>query len=78
MFTDLVGFSEWALRAGDDAMLSLLRQVAQVIKPPMLEAGGQIVKRMADGIVAVFADPVTAVAAVCRARRALKNIEVGI
>ena len=78
VFTDLVGFSEWALRAGDDAMLSLLRLVVQVIEPPMLEAGGQIVKRMADGIVAVFADPVTAVAAVCRARRALKNIEVGI
>ena len=78
VFTDLVGFSEWALRAGDDAMLSLLRLVVQVIEPPMLEAGGQIVKRMADGIMAVFADPVTAVAAVCRARRALKNIEVGI
>jgi adenylate cyclase len=26
VFTDLVGFSEWALRAGDDAMLRLLRQ----------------------------------------------------
>ena len=39
-FTDLVGFSEWALRAGDDAMLRLLRWVAQVVEPPLLEAGG--------------------------------------
>jgi adenylate cyclase len=28
VFTDLVGFSEWALRGGDDAMLRLLRWVA--------------------------------------------------
>jgi adenylate cyclase len=27
VFTDLVGFSEWALQAGDDAMLRLLRLV---------------------------------------------------
>jgi len=45
LFTDLVGFSEWALRAGDDAMLRLLRWVAQVVEPPLLEAGGQVVKR---------------------------------
>ena len=62
-FTDLVGFSEWALRAGDDAMLRLLRWVAQVVEPPLLEAGGQVVKRMGDGIMAVFHDPVSAITA---------------
>jgi class 3 adenylate cyclase len=35
VFTDLVGFSEWALQAGDDAMLRLLRRVAQVVEPPL-------------------------------------------
>ena len=50
--------------AGDDAMLRLLRWVAQVVEPPLLEAGGQVVKRMGDGIMAVLADPVTAITAV--------------
>ena len=76
VFTDLVGFSEWALRAGDDAMLRLLRWVAQVVEPPMIEAGGQVVKRMGDGIMAVFPDPVTAITAVRNAREALKTVEV--
>jgi class 3 adenylate cyclase len=76
VFTDLVSFSEWALRAGDDAMLRLLRWVAQVVEPPLLEAGGQVVKRMGDGIMAVFPDPVTAISGVRTALEALKTVEV--
>ena len=76
MFTDLVGFSEWALGAGDDAMLRLLRWVAQVVEPSLIEAGGQVVKRMGDGIMAVFPDPVSAITAVRTAREALKTVEV--
>ena len=76
VFTDLVGFSSWALQAGDDATLRLLRRVAQVVEPPLLEAGGQIVKRMGDGIMAVFADPATAVRAVIAAREAINAVEV--
>jgi class 3 adenylate cyclase len=76
VFTDLVGFSPWALEAGDDATLKLLRKVAQAVEPPLLEVGGQVVKRMGDGIMAVFPDPITAVAAVMVAREALKSVEV--
>lgn len=76
VFTDLVDFSNWALHAGDDATLKLLRKVAQVVEPPLLEVGGQVVKRMGDGIMAVFPDPFTAIAAVCAARDALKSVEV--
>ena len=76
VFTDLVGFSDWALGAGDDAMLRLLRWVAQVVEPSLLEAGGQVVKRMGDGIMAVFPDPVSAITAVRTAREALKTVEV--
>jgi len=76
VFTDLVGFSAWSLDAGDDATLKLLRRVSQVVEPPLLEAGGQIVKRMGDGIMAVFARPTTAVAAAVKAREAVKSLDV--
>ena len=76
VFTDLVGFSSWSLQAGDDATLRLLRRVAQVVEPPLLDAGGHIVKRMGDGIMAVFTDPATAVRATMAARDAVRNIEV--
>jgi len=35
VFTDLVGFSTWSLRAGDEATLKLLRRVARAIKPSL-------------------------------------------
>jgi adenylate cyclase len=76
VFTDLVGFSNWSLRAGDDATLTLLRRVAQVTEPPLLAAGGHIVKRMGDGIMAVFPDAATAVRATLAALMAVKTIEV--
>jgi class 3 adenylate cyclase len=76
VFTDLVGFSAWALKAGDDATLKLLRRVAQVVEPPLLEAGGHIVKRMGDGTMAVFADPATAVRAVRNSLDAVRDVEV--
>ncbi|MCP9272554.1 adenylate/guanylate cyclase domain-containing protein [Mycolicibacterium sp. CAU 1645] len=77
VFTDLVGFSDWSLRAGDDATLALLRRVAQVAEPPLLAAGGHIVKRMGDGTMAVFSKPATAVRAVLTALEAVKTVEVG-
>jgi class 3 adenylate cyclase len=76
VFTDLVGFSRWALDAGDDATLKLLRRVAQVIEPPMLNAGGQVVKRLGDGLMAVFDDPAIAIGAALEGRAGLKSIEV--
>ncbi|GFG64824.1 adenylate cyclase [Mycobacterium kubicae] len=76
VFTDLVGFSSWSLQAGDDAALTLLRQVARAVEPPLLDAGGHIVKRMGDGIMAVFRNPSVAVRAVVNARDAVKSVEV--
>lgn len=76
VFTDLVGFSSWSLQAGDDATLTLLRRVAQAIEPPVLDAGGRIVKRMGDGTMAVFRDPLVAVAAVLAAQEALATVDV--
>ncbi|OQZ88708.1 adenylate/guanylate cyclase domain-containing protein [Mycobacterium alsense] len=77
VFTDLVGFSTWSLEAGDEAALLLLRHVARAVEPPLLDAGGHIVKRMGDGIMAVFRDPTVALRAVLAADEALKSVEVG-
>jgi class 3 adenylate cyclase len=76
VFTDLVGFSAWSLNAGDEATLKLLRRVSAVVEPPLLEAGGHIVKRMGDGIMAVFAEPLTAVRAAIAARDGVKALDV--
>nr|WP_281254409.1 adenylate/guanylate cyclase domain-containing protein [Mycobacterium rhizamassiliense] len=76
VFTDLVGFSAWSLQAGDDAALTLLRRVARAIEPPLLDAGGHIVKRMGDGIMAVFRNPTVAVQAVLAAKENLSEVEV--
>ncbi|RVW01249.1 adenylate/guanylate cyclase domain-containing protein [Rhodococcus xishaensis] len=75
VFTDLVGFSSWSLRAGDGATLSLLREVAAMVEPPMIERGGQVVKRLGDGLMVVFDHPDRAVEAVFEARAALANLE---
>lgn len=76
VFTDLVGFSDWSLQAGDEATLRLLRRVAQVSEAPLLDAGGHIVKRMGDGMMVVFDDAVTALRATLAAREAVKTVEV--
>lgn len=76
VFTDLVNFSEWSLKAGDTAALTLLRKVARAVEPPLLDAGGSIVKRLGDGIMAVFDEPIVAVRAACAARDALQSVDV--
>ncbi len=76
VFTDLVGFSDWALEAGDEIALELLRDVAEAIEPPVVQAGGEVVKRLGDGMMAVFASPADAVAAVLEARDRLEAVEV--
>lgn len=40
VFTDLVGFSTWSLHAGDDATLTLLRQVARAVESPSWTPAG--------------------------------------
>jgi adenylate cyclase len=76
VFTDLIGFSDWALEAGDDIALELLRTVADAIEPPVVGHHGEVVKRLGDGMMAVFRDPDEAVAAVLEARERLDAVEV--
>ena len=76
LFTDLVGFSSWALGAGDDAALQLLRAVAKAVEPPVTARRGRVVKRMGDGMMATFASTQQAFEAVQDARARLAGIEV--
>jgi adenylate cyclase len=76
LFTDLVDFSEWALEAGDEATLDLLRRVGAVGETAIAERGGRVVKRMGDGLMAVFPDARSAVEAALEARRRVGRLEV--
>lgn len=68
LFTDLVGFSSWALSAGDSAAVHLLRAVGDAQEAAIATYGGRVVKRLGDGLMAVFATPEDAVAAAVEAQ----------
>jgi class 3 adenylate cyclase len=74
VFTDLAAFSEWALKAGDDEAVRLLRDVDCAMEPAMRERGGRVVKRMGDGMMAVFGEPAEALEALHDARERLAEV----
>lgn len=76
LFTDLVGFSRWALEAGDTAAIDLLRDVGRAVEPAVSRHDGRIVKRLGDGLMAVFEDPPKAVQAALEARRRTREVDV--
>jgi adenylate cyclase len=76
LFTDLVGFSSWALEAGDEPALRLLREVTEAIEPPVLDHQGEVVKRLGDGLMAVFWDAPGATAAAFAANQRVTGIEI--
>ena len=76
LFTDLVGFSSWALEAGDAAAVRLLREVAAAIEPAVTERHGEVVKRLGDGLMAAFWDAPAAVEAALDGNERVATIEV--
>ena len=76
LFTDLVEFSAWALEAGDEDAVQLLRDVATAVEPAIQAAGGRVVKRLGDGHMAVFAEAADAVRSVMDANERLGAIDV--
>lgn len=76
LFTDLVGFSSWALKAGDDPAVQLLRDVGVVVEGAIADHGGTLVKRLGDGLMAVFPDVESAVRAALEADEGVAKIEV--
>jgi adenylate cyclase len=77
LFTDLVGFSAWAVRAGDEDALALLRAVARAVEPAVLDHRGTIVKRLGDGVMATFPSPQLAFDAAVEARERVAAVELG-
>jgi adenylate cyclase len=76
LFTDLVDFSDWALGVGDEAALDLLRRVGREEEAAICGREGEVVKRMGDGLMAVFPEPAAAVAAAHEACYRVGAIEV--
>jgi adenylate cyclase len=76
LFTDLVGFSDWALEAGDEAALEVLRQVGDIEQAAISGNKGAVVKRLGDGAMAVFGDSEEAVTAALEAQRGISKIKV--
>lgn len=76
VFTDIVGFSDWAMRVGDEESLLLLRRVAAATEPEVLEHRGTVVKRLGDGLMAVFPSPQLALDAVAACLDGVAGVEV--
>ena len=76
LFTDLVGFSSWALEAGDAAALELLREVGAVVEAAVIAHDGRTVKRLGDGLMATFLTAQGAVDAALEAQDALQHVEL--
>jgi adenylate cyclase len=76
LFTDLVGFSAWALHAGDAAVLELLREVGTEVETVITRHQGRIVKRLGDGLMATFLSAEEAVEAALDAQEAVGAIRV--
>ena len=76
VFTDLADFSTWALDAGDNQAVALLREVGCAIEPEICSRGGEIVKRLGDGLMAVFEDSGRAIEAAHASAQALEGVQV--
>jgi adenylate cyclase len=76
LFTDLVGFSDWALEAGDESALEVLRQVGGAEQKAVSGNKGAVVKRLGDGAMAVFSETEQAVRAALDAQKEIGKIEV--
>src|SRR4051794_41765091 len=57
VFTDLVGFSDWALESGDPLALDLLRKDGEAVEPSVRNHNGPTVKPHGRGSMAPFEGP---------------------
>lgn len=76
MFTDLAGFSSWALQAGDEPALELLRRVGACVEAAIGRHQGRVVKRLGDGVMATFLGAQPALEAALDAQSEVGHIEI--
>lgn len=76
LFTDLVDFSDWALGAGDEVAIELVGRVDDACQDAVTDAGGEVVKTMGDGMMAVFSSAPDGAAAARAAVDAVAGIEL--
>ena len=76
LFTDLVGFSAWALEAGDDTALGLLRLIGEAEDEAVSRNQGEVVKRLGDGAMAAFSRSQQAVLAALELQGSIRDIDI--
>jgi adenylate cyclase len=76
LFADLSGYSQWALEVGDETAVELLRNADALVTACVESHEGEVVKRLGDGTMAVFADCPQAVQAAFDAISAVYELSV--
>jgi class 3 adenylate cyclase len=70
LFTDMVGFTSFSERAGEEGAYTLMRDLSKLMDEAVSEEGGLVHSFTGDGIMAVFGAPVAFEDAPLRACRA--------
>jgi class 3 adenylate cyclase len=74
LFTDMVGFTSFSERSGEEAAYTLMRSLSKLMDEAVRQQGGVVRSFTGDGIMAVFGAPVALEDAPLRACRAALNI----
>ena len=74
LFTDMVGFTSFSERSGEEAAFTLMRSLSKLMDDAVHEHGGVVQSFTGDGIMAVFGAPVAFEDAPLRACRAALGI----
>jgi class 3 adenylate cyclase/tetratricopeptide (TPR) repeat protein len=75
LFADLVGFTAFSERAGEEAAYGLMQHVSNVLRTAIEEQGGAVTGFTGDGVMALFGVPRTLEDAPLRACRAALSIQ---
>jgi class 3 adenylate cyclase len=58
LFTDMVGFTTFSERSGEEVAFTLMRSLSKLMHDAVCEQGGAVQSFTGDGIMAVFGAPV--------------------
>src|ERR1700689_1691610 len=75
LFTDMVGFTTFSEKSGEEAAFTLMRSLSDLMDDAVREEGGVVQGFTGDGIMAVFGAPVAYEDAPLRACRAALAIQ---